>query len=182
MSDQPTPGDVLKQLKDGSTVAMGGGAPAAGGVPRGTTVMRSVSTVAQAQAMPLTAEPLEGAAVALHSFQDVVALFAAKKQALIQSQLVNYVHLVKFEQGHMALRLKEGAPQKLVGDLTEKLNSWTGQRWIVSLSREQGEPTLAELRQNEAQSVMTEVAASPVVAETLKVFPGAKVIDIRERK
>ncbi len=182
VSDQPTPGDVLKQLKDGSTVAMGGGAPAGGGVPRGTTVMRTVSTVAQAQPMPLTVEPQDGQAVALHSFEDVVALFGLKKQALLQSQLVNYVHLVKFEQGHLALRVKEGAPQNLVGQLTEKLNSWTGQRWVVSLSREQGQATLAEVRQNAAQSVMSEVMASPTVAETLKVFPGAKVIDIRDKK
>ncbi len=180
VSDQPTPGDVLKQLKDGSTVSMGGGAPAGGGAPRGTTVMRSVSTVAQAQAMPLAAE-YDGAAVALNSFQDVVALFAAKKQALLQSQLVNYVHLVKFERGHLAIRVKEGAPQNLVGQLTEKLNTWTGQRWVVSLSREQGEPTLGESRQNAAQAVMDEVAASPAVSEALKVFPGAKIIDIRTK-
>jgi DNA polymerase-3 subunit gamma/tau len=182
VSDQPTPGDVLKQLKDGSTVSMGGGAPA-GSVPRGTTVMRSVSTstVAQAAAIPVAAEPVEGAAVALNSFQDVVALFGVKKQALLQSQLVNYVHIVKFEQGHLALRLKEGAPQTIVGQLTEKLNSWTGQRWIVSLSREQGEPTLGELRQNVEKSKMDEVLASPAVSEAMKVFPGAKIIDIRTK-
>ena len=182
VSDQPTPGDVLKQLKDGSTVSMGGGAPS-GGVPRGTTVMRSVSTstVAQAQALPVSAEPQEGAAVAVHSFQDVVALFALKKQALLQNQLVNFVHLVKFEQGHLAIRIKEGAPQNLVGQLSERLTQWTGQRWIVSLSREQGEPTLGELRQNAAQAVLNEVTASPAVAEAMKVFPGAKIIDIRTK-
>ena len=182
VSDQPTPGDVLKQLKDGSTVSMGGGAPAGGGVPRGTTVMRSVSTVAQAQALPVSAEPQEGAAVAVHSFQDVVALFGLKKQALLQSQLVNYVHLVKFEQGHLAIRIREGAPANLLGQLSERLGQWTGQRWVVSLSREQGEPTLAEMRNDEARSVMDDVKAAPLVAEALNVFPGAKVIDIRDRK
>ena len=91
------------------------------------------------------------------------------------------MHIVKFEQGHLALRLKEGAPQTLVGQLTEKLNSWTGQRWIVSLSREQGEATIGEMRVNAEKSKMDEVLASPAVSEAIKVFPGAKVIDIRTK-
>ena len=179
VSDQPTPGDVLKQLKDGSTVSMGGGAPGGGGAPRGATVMRSVSAVsATAQAI---AEPQEGQAVAINSFADAVALFGIKRQVLLQQQISNFVHLVKFERGHLAVRVKEGAPQNLIGQMSERLKEWTGERWIVSLSREQGEATLSESLQNEAQSVMDDVKSSPVVAEALKVFPGAKIIDIRSK-
>jgi len=35
----------------------------------------------------------------------------------------------------------------LPGRLIEKLKSWTGQRWVVSLSKRPGEPTLAEQEQ-----------------------------------
>jgi DNA polymerase III subunit gamma/tau len=180
VSDQPTPGDVLKQLKDGSTVSMGGGAPSGGGAPRGATVMRSVSSSVSATAQAI-AEPQEGQAVAINSFQEAVALFGIKRQVLLQQQISNFVHLVKFERGHLAVRVKEGAPQNLIGQMSERLSAWTGERWIVSLSREEGEATLAERSQNEAQSVMDDVKSSPVVAEALKVFPGAKIIDIRTK-
>jgi DNA polymerase III subunit gamma/tau len=180
VSDQPTPGDVLKQLKDGSTVSMGGGAPAGGGAPRGATVMRSVSTSVSATAQAI-AEPQEGQAVAISSFAEAVALFGVRRQVLLQQQISNFVHLVKFERGHLAVRVKEGAPQNLVGQMSERLSAWTGERWIVSLSREQGEPTLSEARQSEEQSVLDDVRSSPVVAEALKVFPGAKIIDIRTK-
>jgi DNA polymerase-3 subunit gamma/tau len=160
---------------------MGSGAPAGSGVARGPTVMRSVASTAQAVGAPGIADMPENVAVAVNSFQDVVALFGARKQALLQSQIVNFVHLVKFEQGHLAIRVKENAPHNLVGQMSERLSQWTGQRWIVSISREQGEPTIGEQRQSEAQSVMNEVKASPIIAEALKVFPGAQVIDIRTK-
>ncbi len=185
-SDQPTPGDVLKQLKDGSTVSAGGAPAPGGGAPRGTTIMRSVGGASAAStqviAQPAMAVDTEtGLRIALNSFEDIAALFQQKREALIHANIVNYIHPVKFEQGHLALRLKENAPQSLIGQLSDKLNLWTGERWIISLSREKGETTLAERHQAAAKSEQEDVAASPVVAEVLKVFPSAKIIEIRKK-
>ena len=180
VADQPTPADVLKQLKDGTTVSMGGAAAPSGSAPRGTTVMRSVSSSSVvSQPMP---EPQNGTHAALSNFHDVVALFGQHKEGLLQASLVSYVHLVKFEQGHIAIRLKEGAPANLVGQMSEKLSVWTGRPWIVSLTREMGEPTMGEQRQNIQKQVEEEVRASSAVAEALKIFPGAKILDIRSKQ
>ncbi len=173
VSDQPTPGDVLKQLKDGSTVSMG--APSGGSAPRGTTIM-SGGSAAVAAALGET----ETASV--NNFNAVVALFGQHREIILQSQIMNFVHVVKFEQGHLSLRLKEGAPHGLVGQMSDRLSQWTGRRWVISLSREAGEPTLADARQGQQQDVLNEVKAHPVVSEVLKAFPGAKIVDIRDRK
>ena len=186
-SDQPTPGDVLKQLKDGSVVSAGGGLPS-GGAPRGTTVMQraasgggggNVSAIS-AQAAPVV-DADTGLRIALNSFHDVVALFGEKKEVVLQANIMNFVHPVKFARGHLALRLKDEAPQNLVGLISDRLNLWTGERWIISLSREAGEPTVTEQRRSTAQNEQAEVAASPVVAEILRVFPGAKVTEILKK-
>ncbi len=179
VADQPSPSDVLKQLKDGSVVSAGGGVPASSSVPRGTTIMSRTAAAPMVAAIALPEQQQEVAA--LNNLQDVAALFAQKREMLLQSSIVSYVHLVKFEQGHIALRLKAGAPQNLIGQMTEKLQDWMGQRWIVSLSREQGEPTIGERREAEQQGVMAEVKAHPVVAEVLKVFPGTNIVDIRNK-
>ncbi|HYD17759.1 MAG TPA: DNA polymerase III subunit gamma/tau [Patescibacteria group bacterium] len=176
VAEQPTPGDVLKQLKDGTSVSMGGGAAPLGGAPRGTTVMRSVTqTAAVTQAH-------DNAAAHVNNFQEAVALFGQKKEGLIEASISTYVHLVKFEQGHLAIRLKEGAPQNLVGQMSDRLSLWTGRPWVVSLSREQGEPTIADARRNEKANIEAEVRASVLVAEAMNIFPGAKVIDIKLKK
>ncbi len=176
VSDQPTPGDVLKQLKDGSTVSMGGGVPS--GAPRGTTIMsRSSAAVATAFSEPETQAPAQ-----VNNFQAAVALFGQHREAILQTQIMGFVHLVKFEQGHISVRLKDGCPQGLTNKMSDKLSQWTGQPWMISISREAGEPTLAEVQQDQKQSVMNEIKAHPVVSEVLKAFPGAKIVDVRDRK
>ncbi|MFH1157504.1 MAG: DNA polymerase III subunit gamma/tau [Pseudomonadota bacterium] len=165
VSDQPTPDDVLKQMKDGSTVGAGapsGGPPPCGaaGVPRTTGTEVSV----------------------VNGLNDVVALFGRHREAVLKSQIVNFVHLVSFEPGHLSIRLKEEAPHDLAGQMSDKLSQWTGRRWLVSLSRDMGAPTLAEAGQSQQQAVMEEVRVHPVVSESLRAFPGAKIVNIRDRK
>jgi DNA polymerase-3 subunit gamma/tau len=174
VADQPTPGDVLKQLKDGSTVSMGA-APSGGGAPRGTTIMSAASAA-------IATAPGEPEMANVNNFNAVVALFGQRREAILQAQIMNFVHLVKFEQGHLSIRLKEGAPHGLVGQMSDRLGQWTGQRWVISLSREAGEPTLADVQLGQKQSVENEVKAHPIVSEVLKTFPGAKIVDIRDRK
>jgi len=178
VADQPTPGDVLKQLKDGSIVSAGGGAPSPSGAPRGTTIM-SRGTAAVATSF---AEPQMQTVTQVNDFNAAVALFGQQREMILQTQIMNYVHLVKFEQGHLSIRLKEGAPQNLVGQISGKLSQWTGQPWVISLSREAGSATLAEVREDQQQSVMNEVKAHPVVSEVLKTFPGAKIISIKDKQ
>jgi DNA polymerase-3 subunit gamma/tau len=177
-ADQPPPGDVLKQLKDGTTVSMGAGAASTpSSAQRGSTVMRAVPSGNMAAAVAPQVVTDNGASPV--TFQQAVALFGERKEGLLMATIESYVHVVKFEQGHLAVRVKEGAPHNLVGQMSEKLSAWTGRPWIVSLSREAGEPTIAEQRAGQKRQVEDEVRANPVVAEALKTFPGAKIIDIR---
>jgi DNA polymerase-3 subunit gamma/tau len=184
VADQPTPGDVLKQLKDGSIVSAGGGAPSPSGAPRGTTIMSTTNRGAGTAAVATSfAEPqMQTTVTQVNDFNAAVALFGQQREMILQTQIMNFVHLVKFEQGHLSIRLKEGAPQNLVGQISGKLSQWTGQPWVISLSREAGTATLAEVREDQQQAVMNEVKAHPVVSEVLKAFPGAKIISIKDKQ
>ncbi len=172
VSDQPTPVDVLKKLKDGSAVNTG-------------TLSGNASSSGAVTEMPRTTVDAvleETEAVVINGFNDVVALFGRHREVILKSQIVNFVHLVAFEQGHLSVRLKEGAPLDLPGQLSGKLSQWTGQRWVVSLSQDMGAPTLAEASQCQEQAMMKEVRAHPVVSEVLRTFPGAKIVNIRDRR
>ncbi len=178
VSDQPTPGDILKQLQDGSVVSAGGGMPA-GSAPRGTTIMRrNAATVAVAE----LGAPEQAVAARVDDFSSAVALFGLHKEAILKTQIMNFVHLVKFEPGHISVRLADGAPQNLLGQMSDRLSQWTGRRWVISISNERGLPTLAAAEQNEKDAVMNEIKAHPVVGAVLEAFPGAKIIDIKEKE
>jgi DNA polymerase-3 subunit gamma/tau len=171
-ADQPGPGDILKQLKDGGAVSMGGGTTSQS-APRGTTMMSRGPSTAIAYA-----EPQTETAIMPVSFEDVVALFGQKREIILQGHLINDAHPVKFEQGHIALRLEPSAPQNLAGKISQLLSDWTGSRWVVSLSREAGAPTLKETRAGEQAVVMNEIKADPVVDEILRVFPGSHIVEV----
>jgi DNA polymerase-3 subunit gamma/tau len=173
VAEQPSPGDVLKQLKDGSTVSAGAAMPAGSGAPRGSTIMRGASGAAVAVQNDPQAD--------IHSFDGVVALFGEKKEALLQAALINDVHLVKFDIGNIEIRLRDTAPKNLAGQVAAKLTEWTGQPWLMTMSRAEGENTIAEKRKGAADAVKTDVMTDPVVAEILSAFPGSNIIDIRSK-
>jgi len=182
-ADQPTPGDLVKQIRDGmqnGTLPQGAGGSGFG-APRGTAMQHGGQQTSAVSATAVASAPQTGYQMQLQSFEDVVALFGQMREVLLQSALENYVHLVKFEQGHIELRLADGAPRTLVGDMTKYLNQWTGQRWMISLSREAGAETIGNRKRAAVEAVRAEVEASPVVAATLLAFPGAKVIEIKDR-
>ncbi|HXI87933.1 MAG TPA: hypothetical protein VNH64_10775, partial [Parvularculaceae bacterium] len=109
----------------------------------------------------------------LRTFADVVKLAGAKRDAKLRVELESYVHLISFAPGRIELRFHEKAPADLAGRLTQRLKEWTGRQWVVSLSADEGAPTMRDARTAEAM-------AHPLVQKALEIFPGAEIIAIRE--
>ncbi|MDN2568549.1 DNA polymerase III subunit gamma/tau, partial [Aquibium sp. A9E412] len=135
---------------------------------------------AEPEAQPaVAAEPELPPAPALRSLADIAALADANRDLAFKVQLKRYVRPVSIEPGRLEVGLTEDAPKTLLGDLTSRLKDWTGRRWIVSVSREGGGPTLSETEAERRRSVMSDARADPAVAAILARFPGARIIDVR---
>ena len=78
------------------------------------------------------------------SFEEVVALLQERREAILYAQLHNNVHLVRFEPGRIEIRPEPQAPANLANRLGALLGEWTGRRWVVAVSSEPGDPTLAQ--------------------------------------
>ena len=61
------------------------------------------------------------------------------------------------------------------------LSQWTGQRWVVSVSGERGEPSLREQTESHSHDLKVEAAADPLVRAVLEAFPGAHIETVREK-
>src|SRR4029077_19999375 len=114
------------------------------------------------------------------SFLQVIELFEQNHEALLRAHLVAHVHLVRFEAGLIELRPDDAAPRDLPNKLGSFLSQWTGQRWVISVSGEPGEPTLKEQAEARAQSMKSEAARDPLVRAVLDTFPGARIEAVRE--
>ena len=65
----------------------------------------------------------------------------------LASQLRRDLHLVHFEPGRIEFRPGARAPAGLAQDLSRFLAEATGERWMVSVSQEEGAPSLQEARE-----------------------------------
>ncbi|MGF9565213.1 DNA polymerase III subunit gamma/tau [Neorhizobium sp. JUb45] len=128
-------------------------------------------------------QPAEKAApqVSVSSLNDIVDLCVKNRDAKLKALVRNFVRLVKVEPGRLDMRLTEGGPASLPGELGVKLKEWTGIHWIVSLSREEGSATLVEIDNSAREVRLTDARSDPDVMAILGQFPGAKVIDVRIR-
>lgn len=131
-------------------------------------------------AVPRTEERPEPK-VPVTSVQDIADLAQKNRDPVIRAKVRNFVRLVKIEPGRLDMRLGEGAPGSLPGELGVKLKEWTGIHWIVSLSKDEGEPTLVEAEGNARNARLVDARQDPDVAAILAQFPGAKITDVRIR-
>ena len=159
--------------------------PQAGG-PR-TESGAAIPGKASAQALPRAENELSPRAQmpegpALNTLADIAALAGAKGASVLKVQVENHIHLVRLEPGQIEFRPTDAAPRTLAGDLAQKLKEWTGTRWVVTVAREGGEPTLAEQRKAAREKKLERVAQAPMVRAVLDRFPGAEIVGVRDRE
>ena len=94
------------------------------------------------------------------SLADIAALADANRDMAFKVLLKRCVRLVRIEPGRLDVSLIGDAPKTLLGDLTVKLKAWTGRNWMVSLSREEGGSTLAELEASKRETAILDARAT----------------------
>jgi DNA polymerase-3 subunit gamma/tau len=109
------------------------------------------------------------------NLSQLIALCEDKGEMLLASSIYHYMHLVSFKNGHIECRMQESAAPNTTQQLASYLSQWTGQRWLISLSAKQGEPTLAEIDNTKKQELENRIMSEPAVAKIFELFPQAKL-------
>ncbi|MFK0687166.1 DNA polymerase III subunit gamma/tau [Mesorhizobium sp. IMUNJ 23033] len=198
-ADLPTLDEALKSLEGAAAVpnsaprsngapanpGNGGGAsavaqtrmPTTGG---GAQTMRLVETEPMPAAFVPAPEPVaEAPAVPVKSLADIAALADTHRDIAFKVLIKRCVRLVRIEPGRIDVSLTDDAPKMLLNELTTKLRAWTGRNWLVSLSKETGGQTMAEMESTKRENAFLDAKSDPTVAAILARFPGAKIIDVR---
>ena len=111
--------------------------------------------------------------------QDVVNVLEQNGEMVFATQLRMFVHPVKIQEQSIELRLAENAPDRLSQDLSVKMKAATGKRWVVTISNQQGEPTLAQLADKATDDLRAHVMEQPLVKNIFQLFPDAKLKEIK---
>jgi DNA polymerase-3 subunit gamma/tau len=192
-ADLPTPDEVVRSLSEngpaparplgngGSVQASSQGYAPRYEAPRGSP--RSSAAVSPRPAedpMPRRDDVVAAPTLSINSFADLIALAAEKRDITTKMALERDVRLVRCEDGQLEIALEARAPKTLVHDLQRKLTGWTGKRWIVVVSKEQGAPTMRAQADAQQAEIERDVQSDPLVQAVLSRFPGAKVVGVTQ--
>jgi len=203
VADLPTPDDLIRKLQNtpvptpepqnaGTPHGAGGGPrqSAAATAPQATNPSAyaadtmapraqrsSGATASAAQAKAPAAETLAHFA----RFEDVLELIRHHRDVKLLVDVETSLKLVSYSPGRIEFEPTEKAPRDLAQRLGSRLQTWTGQRWAVSIGTN-GASTIAELRDAAALELKEQAKAHPLVQAVLVAFPKAQISDIRTAK
>jgi DNA polymerase-3 subunit gamma/tau len=185
-AELPPPADLIRTLKEnGLTAQVGPSAsspPPPSGGPSAARRLAVVGGASVAAPSPVLVPPDEGVALAdPQTFREAVALFAERREGTLYGLLISYVHPIRFVPGTLEIRIEAGAPENLAARVSQCLGSWTGRRWMVTLGREAGGPTLAEEDKAHEEARAARAESHPLMQAVRAQFPDAKMIALTQK-
>lgn len=180
----PVPSDLVRKVtEEFSAQGQGGKESGPGGGPGPVAQLRVIRQTAAAAAEAVAPQVMAEKSVMPQpgSFRDLVALFEEKREARLYALLYQATHLVRFERGQLELSSEAPLPPSFAGDVGKLLTQWTGQRWMVAISKTEGAPTLAAQDRAIQQAREAAVMTHPTVQALLAAFPNAKMTSLIQR-
>ena len=181
-ADLPSPADALRAIGSGGVSARPKDAPepsapepaprsaaTAGGAPEPSPAP------APAAAPAPEAEPSSSSQPRLDSLAAIAALADEKREPILGAWLRTEVRPVRVSPGTVEINCGSSPDGRMLDLLRDRLQEWTGERWMIALTDDGGAPTLAE-RERAAREEADEAAMDhPLVRQVLDAFPGARV-------
>jgi DNA polymerase-3 subunit gamma/tau len=183
-ADLPSPEEALRAVRDGAAgsgqaVRSGPSAPGAGQSRAPAGPAPAAPALAVALRAPST--PAGDAPTGPRSFADLAQLAEAQRDIGLKFDIERFVRPISFRPGAIVFEPAPGAPSNLQQRLAARLKAWTGEPWLVAAEHGGGAETLDEIHRQALARAHGEVLAEPFVQALFDAFPGAQVVEIRQR-
>ena len=185
-ADLPSPADALRAIGTGGASAQAAGAPtsppasAPAPAPRSAAASGTGGAVAEPVSAPEPVpQPVPVAApaplVQPTSLREIAALAEERREPILSAWLRTEVRSIGVAAGAVEINCGHSPDSKMLALLQERLEQWTGERWMIALSEEGGEPTLDEQDRAAQEAADRAAMDHPLVRQVLDAFPGARV-------
>ena len=121
----------------------------------------------------------ETSKIVITKFQDLIDLTIKEKEIELKYDLERNVKLVSFNKGKIDISFNEKLNKNFIKNLSEKLLQWTGERWIISLSKNKNARSIYEQKLDNKHEMIKEFEKSETAKEIENAFPDAKLEDIK---
>jgi DNA polymerase-3 subunit gamma/tau len=182
VADLPSPDELVRKLQ-GQTPPppppSGGSAPSNGAASveaRARAMAQRPTASGSVQA--LSQDPAEALA-RFPTFTHVVDLIRANRDVKLLVEVETGMRLAAYQSGRIEFTPTPDAAPDLAQRLGARLQTWTGNRWAVTVVNDADAPTIAETRDAADLAVRSQAERHPLVQAVLAQFPKAKITAIR---
>ena len=117
--------------------------------------------------------------ILINSFDDLLKVCILKKEIKLKYELEKNINLVSFDNQRIKISFNEDLDKEFIKILSSKLYDWTGKRWIITLSKEKGSPSIKEKEMNVKKIFLNKFKESVIYKEILENFPDAELLDFK---
>ena len=101
------------------------------------------------------------------------------KEIELKLELEKNVNLVSFKSQSIEISFNENLDKNFIKNLTSKLLDWTGQRWIITLSKKQGAKSISESEAILKKNNLKKLEANDFYKKMITSFPDAEITKIK---
>ena len=183
-ADLPSPADALRAIGASGAGTRPKDAPepsASAPAPRGAVTAGSAADPAPALAPTVAPEPAPASVPSsapqprVESLAAIAALAEERREPILSAWLRTEVRPVRISAGAVEINCGRAPDGKMLDLLRDRLQEWTGERWMIALTEGGGEPTLEEQDRAAQEAADRAVMDHPLVRQVLDAFPGARV-------
>ena len=146
-----------------------------------TKIKNQLKNTNQIKSSPIKNISSQSGKIEITNFQDLINLANEEKEVELKYDLERNVKLVSFNRGKIDISFNEDLNKNFIKNLTEKLLLWTGDRWIISLSKNIEAKSVYEKNIEKKSSKLVEFKKSELAKQMEEAFPDAKLEDIQEK-
>ena len=117
----------------------------------------------------------------ISSFEDLIKVSSEKKEIELKYDLVNNVNLIRFSQGKIDISFNENLSKNFVRSLSEKLLEWTGQRWVITLTKEAGQKTFSETENLKKKEILEKEKKEELYKKFKNIFSDGELIKVSKK-
>ena len=115
----------------------------------------------------------------IKNFEKLIELCNNKKELKLKYELETNVSLVSFVENRIEISFNENLDKDFVKELSLKLYEWTGERWIITFSKEKGQLSKKRKKNLEKSNLIDSAKNENVYKKVLEIFPDAELIDVK---
>jgi DNA polymerase-3 subunit gamma/tau len=119
--------------------------------------------------------------IKVSSFEELIYLASKKREIQLKYDLEKNVNLIKFSEGKIDISFNQNLDKNFVRNLSTKLVEWTGNRWVITLSKEMGKKTFFETQNIKNKEILAKEKEGEVYKNIKNIFSDVELLEVKKK-